>query len=284
MKNRIVYIVFSIAINVIVLSIVRGFLGMDTACVLAIFLYFTFTYFIFKWFEKHGFLQNLIIILLGTLIVHLPQRIINFRSQLVSLPELVCELLGLILGYLFFYLGKTGKIAVLCVTILLSIIIYCRYDKVLDLLNYSNIFYKNTKQINIDSVPYFDSNNIKVNSILFNSDKYIILNVWATTCGPCIAEFPQIDSFYTLTLNTNNIKLYTACILQKEDKKTPFEIAKTKEVNFPIFTIPNWDFVRKEYNMDGVPVTFVLKDNAILFRGNLLDAWNAVNVQIKNAP
>ena len=281
MKIKIIYIVISILINVLLLSIVRGFLGMDVACVLAIFLYIVFTYFVFKQFGKREFFQNIIIVLLGTFIVHLPQRIINFKSQLVSLPELLCELLGIIFGYLFFHFKKTGKIITLCLATLFSIVVYSGYDKVLDLINYSNLFYKDIKEINIDSVPYFDANMNEVNSILFNSDKYILLNIWATTCGPCIAEFPQIDSLYNLSLNSNKIKLYTACILQKEDKKTPFEIARIKHSKFPIFNIPNWDFVRREYGMDGVPVTFVIKNKEILFRGNLLEAWAVINYQIK---
>ena len=276
------YLLISVLINVVVLSITRGFIGMDFSCILAIVLYFVLTYFVFKQFGKEHFIKNLAIILVGTFIVHVPGRILDFRSQLVSLPEFICELAGVILGYMFFSFGKVGRIMTVAVTIVFSIVLYINYDKVLDSLNYSNLCYKNINKITISSVPYLDSNHIKMNSKLFNTDKYIILNIWASTCGPCIAEFPEIDSLYALSLKSENILLYTAGILRKDDKKNPFQIVREKNYNFPVYAIPSWDHVRKEYGMDGVPVTFIVKDNNILFRGSLLDAWSMLEEHIRN--
>lgn len=276
------YLLISVLINVVVLSITRGFIGMDFSCILAIVLYFVLTYFVFKQFGKEHFIKNLAIILVGTFIVHIPGRILDFRSQLVSLPEFICELAGVILGYMFFSFGKVGRIMTVGVTIVFSIVLYINYDKVLDSLNYSNLFYKNINKITISSVPYLDSNHIEVNSKLLNTDKFIILNIWASTCGPCIAEFPEIDSLYALSLKSENILLYTAGILRKDDKKTPFQIVHERNYNFSVYAIPSWDYVRKQYSMDGVPVTFIVKDNNILFRGSLLNAWKMMIAKIRN--
>ncbi|GBL35333.1 hypothetical protein EMGBS15_09280 [Filimonas sp.] len=273
-------IIISIGINIIILNIARGYLGMNTACILAIVIYFAFTYYVFRQFGNMRFFKKIAIIILGTCIVHLPIRMLDFKSQLVSFPEFVCEIIGSILGYLFFSFGKLIKIIVLTVAVMLSIIIYSYYDKVLDSLNYSNLFYRNTQNINIDSVPYSDSNSVVVNKTLFNSNKYILINIWATTCGPCIAEFPVIDSLYRISNKSGNIQLFTACILQAQDRKTPYEIVKQKACNFPVLTIPNWEVVRKEYGMDGVPVTFVIKDRKVLFRGGLLEAWDVLQDRI----
>jgi thiol-disulfide isomerase/thioredoxin len=276
------YLLISVLINVVVLSITRGFIGMDISCILAIVLYFVLTYFVFKQFGKEHFIKNLAIILVGTFIVHIPGRILDFRSQLVSLPEFICEIAGVILGYMFFSFGKVGRIMTVAVTIVFSIVLYINYNKVLDSLNYSNLFYKNINKITISSVPYLDSNHIEVNSKLLNTDKFIILNIWASTCGPCIAEFPEIDSLYALSLKSENILLYTAGILRKDDKKTPFQIVHERNYNFPVYAIPSWDYVRKQYSMDGVPVTFIVKDNNILFRGSLLNAWKMMIAKIRN--
>jgi thiol-disulfide isomerase/thioredoxin len=237
MKNNINFIILSILINVIVLSVVRGFVGMDIACIVAIFLYLIFTHFVFERLTNLKTIQKFTIILIGTLIVHLPQRLINFRSQLVSLPELICELIGIILGYSFFYFGKVGKVVCFSIAIMLSFTIYCKNKKIFDLLNYSNLFYKNINLINIASVPYSDTNNVQVNDTLFNSNKFIILNIWATSCGPCIAEFPEIDSLYKLSVKTKNIQLLTACILQNQDHKIPYRLVKNKKFSSPVFTI-----------------------------------------------
>jgi thiol-disulfide isomerase/thioredoxin len=272
MKNKIKYFVISALMNMVFLSIIRGFVGMDIACVLAIILYFSMTYLVFTNLYKEKLGVKLLIILIGTL-THVPMKIIDFKSQLVSFPEFICEILGFILGILFFYSNKIGRVISVSLMICISIFLTFKYEIIHNSLNYSNLFNKNTKQIKIDAVPYFDSNNVNINDKLFNPADLIVLNIWATSCGACIAEFPQIDSLYNLSLQSSKIKLYTACILQNGDRKSPYEIGTIKNTKFPIFTIPNWDYVIKEYGMDGVPVTFVIKNNEVLFRGTLLNAW-----------
>ena len=75
---------------------------MDTACVLALFANFSFTIAVFAKLGGGNIIRNLMIILIGTCIVHVPLRVMDFRSQLVSLPELICELLGVFGGCVFF--------------------------------------------------------------------------------------------------------------------------------------------------------------------------------------
>ncbi len=108
MKTK--FIIISILMNILILGIIRGFIGMNIACVLSIFFYSVFTYFTFRQFKNQAFWLNLLIILLGVIIVHLPQRIIDFHSQLVSFPEFLCEIFGVLLGYLFYKFGKIIKI------------------------------------------------------------------------------------------------------------------------------------------------------------------------------
>ena len=57
------YLLISVLINIVVLSITRGFIGMDFSCILAIVLYVVLTYFVFKQFGKEHFIKNLAIIL-----------------------------------------------------------------------------------------------------------------------------------------------------------------------------------------------------------------------------
>ncbi len=279
MKNRRNCIILSIFINVVLLNIARS-INMGMASVLAMSVYFVFTFYTFNQLGRENFWQNVLIIFLGVAIVHLPMRVIDFRSQLVSFPELACEIIGILLGYLFFAFGKTGKSVTLLLTIILSISVYLNYDKIHNSLNYSNLFYKNTQSINIEAVPYSDSNRIVLNETILSSDEYIVLNIWATTCGSCIAEFPVIDSLNKISSRTSNIQLFTACILQAQDRKKPHEIVKQKGCDFPVLTIPNWEVVKKEYGMDRVPVTFVIKDRKVLFRGRLLEAWDILQDQI----
>jgi hypothetical protein len=152
MKNKITYILISVLLNTILLSFVRGYLRMDFACILSIILYFSFTFLVFKNLKKERIIVKLIIILIGTIIVHVPMRIIDFKSQIVSFPEFICELIGVLMGILYYFLkGKMKVIPIILATIITSYI-YLNYNKVLEFINFSNVFYKNTKSINIDKV------------------------------------------------------------------------------------------------------------------------------------
>lgn len=280
MKTK--FIIISILMNILILSIIRGFISMNIACIVSILFYSTFTYFTFRQFKNQAFWQNLLIILLGAIIVHLPQRIIDFHSQLVSFPEFLCEIFGVLLGYLFYKFGNIVKISTVVLATIASVFLSNSYDKVLDWINYSNLFYKNTTQIQISSVPYLDSTNHQVNEQVFNTEKYIMLNIWATSCVACIAEFPQVDSLYALSQKTTDIQLYTACILTKQKTISPMNLVHKKNCTFPVLTIPNWELANKKYGMYEVPTTFVVKNKKILFRGSLLEAFKQVDIYRKS--
>ena len=70
----------------------------------------------------------------------------------------------------------------------------------------------------------------------YNSDNLILINVWSTTCAPCIAEFPLFEKIK----NTNNFKFIF--ISTDEDS------VKLKKFLYKNVTISERDITMKNFN------------------------------------
>lgn len=278
MKTQLIkYAVISVLLNTILLSVIRLTLTMNYSSIIAFILYFIFTNILFGRLPDLSWYKKLLVILLGTVIVHVPQRLIDFQSQLVSLPEFACELAGVIFGGLYFVSVKWLKILTVLASMIFCTLIYKNYEVISNAVFDSDFNYdRSVSDTRIDAVPYLDSTHHVVNKKLFGTDKYLLINLWSTSCGSCMAEFPVLDSLYLIAASGSTIAVYSASILIHDDDKLSRSIVQRKGFHFPVLTIESWDKVKQHYGMNGVPLTYVVKNSRVLFRGSLSDAWGYI--------
>jgi peroxiredoxin len=106
--------------------------------------------------------------------------------------------------------------------------------------------------------------------------KALVVNIWATWCLPCIAEMPELASFYT-DMDSERVAFLSLSADQAytlEDTVQPF--AKERKLPFPVyvmdFTDPDPVLLAKmlgvsETKWDGaLPATFVLDQDRKLVR------------------
>ncbi|MFR3500045.1 MAG: TlpA disulfide reductase family protein, partial [Paraclostridium bifermentans] len=66
------------------------------------------------------------------------------------------------------------------------------------------------KDVDLSGFKTTDLNGNKVTSDLFSKNKLTMVNIWATWCGPCIDEMPEISKLYNeLPIGTNVISICT---------------------------------------------------------------------------
>ncbi len=108
-----------------------------------------------------------------------------------------------------------------------------------------------------------DDNSVKLSDYI-GKGRYILVDFWASWCGPCMVELPNIKAAY----NKFNGDNFTVVGINVWDKKTPF-LKSIEDEQMPwhqIFT--NGQEVTKLYGIQGIPELILFApDGTILKRG-----------------
>lgn len=119
---------------------------------------------------------------------------------------------------------------------------------------------KNTFQ----KAPDFALKNSKGETVRLSSfkDKVIILNFWATWCGPCRQEIPGFVDLYK-KYNEKGLEIIGVSVDQNGwDAVTPF--VKNYQINYPIFMF-NMQVIKDYGGIRGIPTTFIInRDGGIV--------------------
>ena len=106
-----------------------------------------------------------------------------------------------------------------------------------------------------DNVIFLDKNDKKINIKEFNGN-LLLLNFWATWCGPCKEEMPSLDRLQ-VNKNLNNLKIFAINISQESKKKVDSFFEDLDIKNFdPYFDAPTT--LAKTFTLRGVPTSILI--------------------------
>ncbi len=89
--------------------------------------------------------------------------------------------------------------------------------------------------------------------------KPVLLNFWATWCGPCVGEMPDIEKIY----NDYGDSVYILGQNSGEDESTVSSFIKKNGFTFPI-SLDTDDTISNKYNLQYIPVTYILDTNGVI--------------------
>jgi cytochrome c biogenesis protein CcdA/peroxiredoxin len=102
--------------------------------------------------------------------------------------------------------------------------------------------------------------NIKLSDL---RGKVVILNFWATWCGPCRVEMPEFQKAYT---NNADKGFAIVAVNNIETQAVVKSFRKEMNLTFPLAMDENGD-IQKKYAIQGYPTTYVLN------RSGIVTAW-----------
>jgi len=92
--------------------------------------------------------------------------------------------------------------------------------------------------------------------------KPVLLNFWATWCGPCVHEMPFIQEIYELwTGKSPSVMVLTVNV--KESSSRVKEFMKSYGLSFPVL-LDTKGSVAAKYNIRGIPTTFLIDKDGIV--------------------
>jgi cytochrome c biogenesis protein CcmG/thiol:disulfide interchange protein DsbE len=85
--------------------------------------------------------------------------------------------------------------------------------------------------------------------------KVVVVNFWATWCGPCRIEIPDFIEVYK-NYKGRGVEIIGVSLDREEwEKVTPF--VKKNNINYPI-VMGNGEIARKFSNFNAIPTTFII--------------------------
>ena len=105
-----------------------------------------------------------------------------------------------------------------------------------------------------ENIIFMDINHKNINLDDFKG-KLIILNFWATWCGPCKEEMPSLDKLQS-NAKLNNLKIFPINIGQEDKSKSEFFFKELNIKNLDIY-IDAPITLAKKFSLRGVPTTIL---------------------------
>jgi peroxiredoxin len=112
------------------------------------------------------------------------------------------------------------------------------------------------------SAPTLDGRTVSLAD--FRGQKRVIVAFWASWCGPCRLEMPQLTKFYEKHHSASSDFEILAVSID-EDPKDAMDFAGRQKLNFPVL-LDTRQKIAEAYDVEGIPTMLIIdKDGRVIY-------------------
>ena len=180
---------------------------------------------------------------------------------------------------------KTNKSTIIILAILLILLVVGNifYDKLTGNYNGNNGNIVTSSDDDKEQAADFDvvDNNDKEVKLSDKKGKPVVVNFWASWCGPCKSEMPDFDEAYEKYGEDVEFMMVNMTDGNQETKSVASKFIKGQGYKFPVYYDVNMS-AAKAYNVTAIPATyFIDKDGYIVSSAKGAINSNALEEGIK---
>lgn len=267
-----------------VTSPLRGYVGTDYCSVVTFVLFFLYSVFALrKYSETIKPLTLLLVMLGGASLVQLPYRILKFEVILITLPDYLFHLLGILMGYWFYQSGKRMRAVVAALSFASCMFVfYWGNDMWEDWYSYGTA---TGRMEHTETQPFQFST--EQGDTITHADlkgKYIVFDFWHRYCGVCFQSFPEVERVYmrckeqpeTIALYSVNLKM------EYGEGVGEFELIRNEGYSFPVLQTSDKEMLERVFGVRYFPTVVILRpDGDMVFRGDIKGAGKYIDNLLK---
>ena len=262
------------------LTIVRTDMGFSFSMLIGFTIFFFIAYILMRLIKKLTPFLIILSLFLGISALHLPPRLIDFEGTLVSLPDYIFHVVGLLTAWLFYLARSWKKWIIAGVGFALTLFMFFRgYSMWIHKLNFET--YSGNY---IASLPEFVAEDKNGNRISRDSlkSKLVLIDFWHTQCAACFRKFPILDKIYLKHQLNSKVKFLALNLPLPTDQPTrAFDMINKRGYSFPVAKLQTISII-DSLSISFFPTTILVnEDGQVIFKGSIENGINPLEKEIK---